>query len=799
MRFILRFAAYLGGLLLSGLLLGGVFAALIYFQLEQDLPDTASLSEVRFQVPLRIYTHDGLLIGEYGEQRREPVSFPEIPQPMVQAFLAAEDDRFFEHPGVDYRGLTRAAVELIRTGERRQGGSTITMQVARNFFLSPEKTYERKVKEILLAMKIEREMPKEDILALYLNQIYLGQRAYGVAAAAKVYYSKTLDELTLAETAMIAGLPKAPSRYNPIADPRRALSRRDYVLERMAGLGFISTDELEQALAAPITAHPYRPDIQLEAGYVAEMARSYMVERYGKEGAYTGGYHVYTTIDSRLQVAAQQAVRKALDAYDERHGYRGPEGQVTLEGAGDDVAALLEGYGRVGNLDAAVVMEIRDKEADVALADGRRLTLGAEAYSWAAPYVSESRRGAKPKRAADVLSPGDIVRVLQVEDETAADEGAAEEGPKAEEKWRLAQIPAVQGALVSVDPQNGAVKALTGGYDYFHSKFNRAVQAKRQPGSGFKPFIYSTALAAGYSPATLVNDAPVVIEDPSLPEGFWKPANASHKFYGPTPLRRGLALSRNIISIRVLRSIGIERVLAHLDRFGFDPARFPRGLALALGVGEVSPWEMARAYSVFANGGFLIEPFVVDWIHQEGSGEIYRAAPLVACETCATGAGAQPQMRETAPRTLSAENRFLMYSMLKDVVAYGTARRAKALGRTDIAGKTGTTNDYRDAWFNGFNPSLVAVAWVGHDDFSKLGRREEGGRAALPAWIAFMEEALADVPEVEVEPPAGIVVKTFGEGGDARSEYFDSTVVPDFTPDPVAAGVDKDRPEDELF
>jgi len=787
MRILLRFFAYLVGLFLSGLLLGGVFAALVYFELEKELPETESLREVRLQVPLRIYTHDGLLLGEYGEQRREPVTYSEIPERVVKAFLAAEDDRFFEHPGVDYRGLVRAAVELARTGERRQGGSTITMQVARNFFLTPEKTYERKIKEILLAMKIEREMSKEEILALYLNQIYLGQRAYGVAAAAKVYYGRPLGELTLAETAMIAGLPKAPSRYNPIADPERAVARRNYVLDRMEDLGFIAKEDAEEARAAPVTAHPYRPDIQLEAGYVTEMARSYMVERYGEEDAYTGGYHVYTTIDSRLQVVAQRALRSALDAYDERHGYRGPEGHVDLDGSASDVGGLLAEYGRVGDLEAALVVNIQDSEAEVALVDGTRLALGLEAYSWAAPYVSENRTGSRPKRAGDVLRVGDIVRVLQ------------EENDEGEKHWRLAQIPAVQGALVSVDPKNGAVKSLTGGYDYFHSKFNRAVQAKRQPGSGFKPFIYSAALAAGYSPATLVNDAPVVIEDPSLPQGFWKPANSSQKFYGPTPLRRGLALSRNLISIRVLRSIGIERALAHLDKFGFDPSLFPRGLSLALGAGEVTPWEMARAYSVFANGGFLIDPYIVGRIDQEGTGEIYKAAPLVACDACAPSDADHPEMRETAPRTLSAENRFLMYSMLKDVVAYGTARRAQALGRSDIAGKTGTTNDYRDAWFNGFNQSLVAIAWVGHDDFTPLGRREEGGRAALPAWVAYMKEAMRDVPEVSPEPPAGIVVRTTGEGDGGSTEYFDSTVVPDFIPDPIAVSTDPQRPEDDLF
>lgn len=786
MRFLTRFLAYVGGLLLSGLLLGGVAAALLYFHFEAQLPDVESLRDVRLQVPLRIYSRDGLLIGEYGEQRREPVTYDEIPERVVQAFLAAEDDRFFEHPGVDYRGLVRAALEVVRTGERRQGGSTITMQVARNFFLTPEKTYERKIKEILLAMKIEREMSKEEILALYLNKIYLGQRAYGIAAAARVYYGKALDQLTLAETAMIAGLPKAPSRYNPIASPERAVERRNYVLGRMAELGFITEAEEGDAREAAISAHAYRPEIQLEAGYVAEMARAYMVERHGEEGAYTGGYHVYTTIDSRLQETAQASLRSALNAYDKRHGYRGPEGNVD-PGDTPGAASVLAGYNRVGRLEPALVTAVGDRDAKLELPGGTVLDLDWSALSWAAPYVSEDRTGSRPKKAADVITPGDIVRVVQEPNEGG------------ELVWRLAQLPAVQGALVSLDAQDGAVRALVGGYDYFHSKFNRAVQAKRQPGSGFKPFIYSAALDAGYTPATLVNDAPVVIEDPSLPRGFWKPANYGRKFYGPTPLRRGLALSRNLISIRVLRSIGVERVLDHLDNFGLDSSRFPRGLSLALGVGEVTPWEMARGYAVFANGGFLIEPFIVDRIDQEGVGEVYRAQPLEACEACSALDASGPQVRDTAPRTLTAENRFLMYSMMRDVVQYGTATRAKSLGRGDIAGKTGTTNDYRDAWFNGYNPSVVTVVWVGHDDFTPLGRREAGGRAALPAWIDYMKVALEGTPETLPELPPGIEERTMTAGDKTYTEYFDSTVTPDFTPEAATSAIESERPEDGLF
>ena len=775
MRLLLRLFTYFIGLAMSGALFAGVVVALFYFHYDAQLPEVESLRDVHFKVPLRIYTKDGLLMGEYGEERREPVTYDQIPQRVVNAFLAAEDDRFFEHPGVDYQSLVRAAVELLKSGQRRQGGSTITMQVARNFFLSPEKTYERKIKEILLAMKIEREMSKEEILALYLNQIYLGHRAYGVAAAAKVYYGKTLDELTLAQTAMIAGLPKAPSKFNPIADPDRALARRSYVLDRMRQLGFIGEDDYKAASEAPITAHAYRPDIQFEAGYVAEMARAYIVDRFGEEEAYTGGYSVYTSIEPRLQSAAERALQSALDAYDQRHGYRGVESHV--DGATD--VAALEGFDRIGPLEPALVLSVGEREAELLLKDDTRLTLPWGGIDWAAPYVSERSTGARPKTAGDVLAAGDVIRILQVEDE---------EGAKT---WRLAQLPAVQGALVSVDPVSGAIKALVGGYDFFQSKFNRAVQARRQPGSGFKPFIYSAALDAGYTPATLVNDAPVVIEDLSLPQRFWKPANASRKFYGPTPLRKGLALSRNMVSIRLLRSIGPERAVAHLPNFGFDAGGFQPNLSLALGTGEVTPLQMAAAYSVFANGGYLVEPYFVDRIEQEGGREVYRAEPLLACESCLSTELGNPNAPQTAQRTLSPENRFLMYSMLRDVVQYGTAVRAKALGRSDIAGKTGTTNEYRDAWFNGFNQSLVAIVWVGHDDFTPLGRREEGGRAALPAWVGYMKEALKDVPETLPTQPPGIEVR--------EEEYFDTTVTVDYQPDVIPVGSDEPLPEETLF
>jgi penicillin-binding protein 1A len=772
MKWRTRLLRFLFWILVLGLLAGFAAAGWVYVYLVPKLPETEQLRDVRFQVPLRVYSREGLLIAEFGEKRRIPLVYQQIPEVMVQAILAAEDDRFFQHPGVDYQGLVRAAVELVLTGERRQGGSTITMQVARNFFLTREKTFLRKINEILLALRIERELPKEEILALYLNKIYLGNRAYGVGAAAQVYYGRSLDELTLAQTAMIAGLPKAPSRDNPIANPARALERRAYVLKRMASLGFITPEQLAEALAAPVTASLHSAEIELPAPYVAEMVRADLVERYGEE-AYTMGYGVHTTIDARLQRAAGPAVRNALDAYDERHGYRGPEAHFDLAPDADQgqLQSLLAEHDPIGELVPALVLTVEERAARVLLRDGAIVTVEWEGLKWARPLIDENRRGRAPKQASDILSRGDLVRLKPLEPGQSESETGG-----VDQVWRLAQIPAVEGALVSVDPDNGAIRALVGGYDFFHSKFNRVTQARRQPGSGFKAVIYSAALEAGFTPASLINDAPVVFDDPSL-EGAWRPENYSGKFFGPTRLRVALTKSRNLVSIRLLRAIGIDRAIEHATRFGFSPSELPRNLSLALGSTSVTPLQMARAFSVLANGGYLIDPYLIERIELEGESEpVFQAEPPTVCQSCPEAAASSVRVvgtdsgpseaRQTgtealpvaaAPRTISPENHFLMNSMLRDVVRAGTARRARALGRNDIAGKTGTTNDQRDAWFNGFHPSRVAVVWVGFDDSSPLGRGETGGRAALPAWISFMEEALKGVPEELPSMPPGMV------------------------------------------
>jgi penicillin-binding protein 1A len=806
MKFLPKIFKYFFYLSLVAVAVVGTAAFFLYQHLAPQLPDIEILKDVRLQVPLRVYSADRKLIAEFGEKRRMPLAYDQIPQRVREAFLAAEDDRFFDHPGVDYQGLVRAATQLILTGQRRQGGSTITMQVARNFFLSREKTYTRKLKEILLALRIESELTKGEILELYLNKIYLGNRAYGLGAAAQVYYGRDVSELDLAQIAMLAALPKAPSTTNPIANPERALQRRNYVLQRMRRLGFASDAEVAQAQAAPITAKLHRAAVELEAPYVAEMGRSEAVERYGEE-AYTRGLDLYTTVDSRLQEAANMALRGALHRYDRRHGFRGAAGHRDLAGQ-DTPERMLEwvqALPPVAGLERALVLAVEKRSVRMLLPDGATGEIGWNGLSWGLPYVSVDRRGAPPKRAADVLSPGDLVYLRREQDE----EGQG--------YWRLAQVPSVEGALVSLDPSNGAIRALVGGYDFTRSKFNRAVQAQRQPGSGFKAFIYSAALEAGFTPASLINDAPLVVEDAAIDE-VWRPENYSGKWYGPTRLRVALYKSRNLVSIRLLRAMGVNFALQHARNFGFDEQRLPRNLTLALGSGEVTPLQMARAYAVLANGGFLVEPYLVERIQEGRNGVLYQAAPAVVCPDCdgslqapqGTAQGPSPAGAEegpvpVAPRTISAQNQYLMTSMMKDVIQRGTATRARSLGRSDIAGKTGTTNEQRDAWFSGFSRDHVAVVWVGFDSFEPLGRKEVGGRVALPGWVDYMEVALAGVPEanwplpegvvtVRIDPATGRKAPAGAEG--AIFEVFKKEQVPDEIASSVASRVSGSKPGD---
>lgn len=732
-----------------GILLALGISAWIITSVVPTLPPTDSLRDVQMQVPLRIYSADGKLMAEFGEKRREPLSYREIPKQLILAFLAAEDDRFFQHPGVDYQGLLRAAVQLALTGRRTQGGSTITMQLVKNIYLSPEKTFNRKLTEVLLALRISRELPKEQILELYLNKIFLGYRAYGVAAAAQVYYGKTASELTLAQMATLASLPKAPSRINPIANPERSLQRRNYVLKRMYDLGWINEQSYNQAMATPETASFHSIAVELDAPYVAEMARTEAFERFGQD-AYERGMSVKTTLDAELQKTAEQVVRNHLQAYEKRHGYRGPEQQLGNPGTDKAKhASLLAAIPQVADLLPALVLAVDDKKALIHIKDQGQTVLEWAGMSWARPYINESQRGPAPKSAKNILAPGDLIRVRRPSEPPKDKEAKAHD-------WELAQIPQVQGALVAIDPKDGAIKALVGGYDFEKSKFNLVSQARRQAGSTFKPVIYSAALDAGYSPATLVNDAPVMFDAGQGDLSEWRPENYGGKFSGPTRLRVALAKSLNMVSIRLLQDVGLKAVLEQAQRFGFDPKAVPHNFTLALGTAETSPLEMARAYALLANGGFLVQPYLVARVDEAAKGNIYQAEPSIACQKCEDDPTLAPPNGLKAERTLSPQNAFLMTSMLQDVIRAGTATDAKKLGRNDLAGKTGTTNQQKDAWFSGFHPDLVVITWLGFNDNRPLGKDETGGKAALPIWIDFMAEVLKELPKRELVVPKDI-------------------------------------------
>ncbi len=749
-----------------------------YMYIEPAMPDVATLRDVRLQVPLRVYSRDNRLMAQIGEQRRIPLAFESYPKRVIDAFLSAEDDRFFEHQGVDYAGLIRAIAVNLRSGEKREGGGTITMQLARNIFLTPKKSYQRKLLEIFAALKIEREFSKREILALYLNKIFLGQRAYGVGAAAEVYFGKSVDQLDLAEIALIAGVAQLPSRYNPVASPELARHRRAYVLRRMLEVGAVTESEYQAAMLAPIESQLHGPAVELEdAPYVAEMVRARLLTQLGPE-IYTGGYEAITTIDSRLQRAAVTGLRLALVEYDQRHGFRGAAGHVELSAQSSDVqwTQALEDYSVRGGLSPAIVIGVEERSINAYAKQQGRVTVAWQNLEWARPATTDGAVGKAPQTASDIVKPGDIIYV----------------GRDAANQWHLMQVPEVQGAFVALDPTDGAIVALTGGFDYYGSSFNRVVQAKRQPGSAFKPFLYSSALERGYTPATLINDAPIIFDDPSL-EGAWRPRNDSRKFYGPTRMREALVRSRNLVSIRILSALGPAYATDYVQRFGFDAASLPHNLTLALGTAQVSPLEMVRGYAVFANGGYKIEPYLIDRV-QDARGKIVSAAkPVFVCASCGEGEIADtaetatatvrvntkaPALTGTAQRELnpltetpspvngtsayaqqvvSSQNVFLMTDMMADVIKRGTATRALALNRNDIAGKTGTTSDGRDTWFCGFNADIVGTAWIGFDQERSLGAHEEGGRTALPMWIYFMQQALKDVPEHRQPAPAGLV------------------------------------------
>ena len=722
LRFLGLSLAIVAGAVVAGLLAVGLVVVLAY----PNLPSLDGLTTYQPKIPLRIYTADGVLIGEFGEERRAIVGIADVPVDLKHAIIAAEDERFYQHPGIDYLGVLRAAYANLVAGGRRQGASTITMQVARNFFLSSEKTLTRKLYEALLAFKIEHSLSKDKILELYINQIYLGQRAYGFAAAAQTYFGKALPQLSIGEMAMLAGLPKAPSQYNPFVNLQRAKQRQHYVLRRMNELGYITQAQYDDAIAAPLRPRKEVVEYSLHAEYLAEMVRQALAEHY-PDDVYTRGFRVYTTLRRADQEAAYEALRAGVLDYDRRHGYRGPEGFVELkpDAGEDDYDDALAEHPDSDELLAAVVLSVDGKEVQAGLRSGETIRIAGEGVRFAArsldakaPLQKRLRRGA-------------IIHVQR--------EGKG---------WQITQLPEIEAAFISMDPQDGAIRSLVGGFDYGRTKFNHVTQAWRQPGSAFKPFIYSAALEKGFTPATVVPDEPVVLEAEETGSQRWEPKNYDGKFEGPMRLRTALAKSKNMVSIRVLDAIGPKYAQEYVTRFGFDADRHPPYLTMALGAGSVTAWQMARAYGVFANGGYLVQPYFILKIVDDRGNVLALAQPRRA--------------GDESLRVIDARNAFIMDNMMQDVTRIGTAARAARLGRPDLAGKTGTTNEFVDAWFAGYQPSLVAISWVGYDQPRTLGKNMTGGVVALPIWLGYMEQALKGVPEIPREMPPGIVVLPTG-------------------------------------
>lgn len=719
----------------------GLSGAFLY--LSPNLPSVESLRSIELQIPLRVYSSDGKLIAEFGEMRRSPISFDDTPEDFINALLAAEDDNFANHYGVDPGSLLRAAGQIVKTGRIQTGGSTITMQVAKNYFLSSERSFSRKANEILLALQIERELSKDEILELYINKIYLGNRAYGIEAASQVYYGKSIRDISLAEMAMIAGLPKAPSRFNPIANPERSMERRNWILGRMFKLGRITEEAYQEAVAEPLTARLHVTEPGLNAPYIAEMARAEMVGRFGGQ-AYTDGYSVTTTVPSDLQIQAQQSTHKGLVAYDQRHGYRKPEQSAIPESEWSTVLAKTR---TITEFLPAIVSKVGTDGITVVLANGEEEPVSWQSMRWARPFINSRSMGPMPRKPADIVKVGDLIRVRRQSDNSLS----------------FSQIPKAQAALVSLDPNNGAIRALVGGLSFEQSNYNRAIQAKRQPGSSFKPFVYSAALDAGYTAATIVNDAPLEIFEPGM-KTVWRPKNDNNTFLGPLRVREGLYRSRNLVSIRILKDIGMQYARDYISQFGFKPADLPRNLSLALGTATLTPLEITTGWTVFANGGYKIEPYLIERIDNRDGKTIFLANPArtPADKTVDTNsalllADGEPEAPIEAQRIIDERTAYIMTSMLKDVITRGTARRALKLNRSDLAGKTGTTNESKDSWFAGYNPDFVTTVWAGFDQPQSLGRNEYGGTVALPIWIDYMAYALKDKPVHTLKEPSGML------------------------------------------
>lgn len=795
------------------------------------------LKDVQLQTPMQVFTKDGLLINQFGEKRRIPVTIDEIPQPLIDAFLATEDNRFYDHIGIDPIGIVRSAIVLISTGEKKQGASTITMQLARNFFLTREKAYIRKIKEIFIALHIENVLTKDEILELYLNKIELGNRAFGIGAAAQVYYGKELKDLTLAQMAMIAGLPKAPSALNPIRNPTRAKARRNVVLGRLLTENYITQDVYDDATSQPITAYFHGAEIDLYAPYISEMVRAEMVSRYGIDKAYNSGFKIFTSVESKVQKAAQTALVNNLHSYDMRHGFRGPtailwdpEKQSAL--SEDKILAKLNEAKEIGTLKAAAVINVDEKNATVLLKNAEQINLNWDNLKWARKYITRYRQGFAPTTATEILTPGMQIWVRK----------------NSNNEYELSQLPEASSAIVSLDPQDGRIKAIVGGYSFEQSQYNRAIQAKRQVGSNIKPFIYSAALENGYTLASILNDAPINQWDKS--QGVaWRPKNSPAVYNGPIRIRRALAQSKNVISVRLLRGVGLQRTADHLLKFGFKNSDINRSESLALGSASITPIELARGMSAFANGGHLIEPYFISEIQDAYGNSLFKANPSVVCDDTsdqsltpdnATGLFPQqntdtPQLK-CAPQVISKQNAFLIAQAMHSAVWgggnwshktgwSGTGWRAQALGRRDLSGKTGTTNDSVDTWFSGFNRNVMTSVWVGFDnpgnplgrtsynnnlDSGQISGAESGAKTAQPAWVEFMKVALEGKPEAPIEPPEGLVsIRIDLETGllshkndyTSRFEYFDKGTAPTkyVMSQPTDIFEEDTKTEEELF
>ena len=795
------------------------------------------LKDVQLQTPMQVFTKDGLLINQFGEKRRIPVTIDEIPQPLIDAFLATEDNRFYDHIGIDPIGIVRSAIVLISTGEKKQGASTITMQLARNFFLTREKAYIRKIKEIFIALHIENVLTKDEILELYLNKIELGNRAFGIGAAAQVYYGKELKDLTLAQMAMIAGLPKAPSALNPIRNPTRAKARRNVVLGRLLTENYITQDVYDDATSQPITAYFHGAEIDLYAPYISEMVRAEMVSRYGIDKAYNSGFKIFTSVESKVQKAAQTALVNNLHSYDMRHGFRGPtailwdpEKQSAL--SEEKILAKLNEAKEIGTLKVAAVIKVDEKNATVLLKNAEQINLNWDNLKWARKYITRYRQGFAPTTATEILTPGMQIWVRK----------------NSNNKYELSQLPEASSAIVSLDPQDGRIKAIVGGYSFEQSQYNRAIQAKRQVGSNIKPFIYSAALENGYTLASILNDAPINQWDKS--QGVaWRPKNSPAVYNGPIRIRRALAQSKNVISVRLLRGVGLQRTADHLLKFGFKNSDINRSESLALGSASITPIELARGMSAFANGGHLIEPYFISEIQDAYGNSLFKANPSVVCDDTsaqpltpdnATGLFPQqntdtPQLK-CAPQVISKQNAFLIAQAMHSAVWgggnwshktgwSGTGWRAQALGRRDLSGKTGTTNDSVDTWFSGFNRNVMTSVWVGFDnpgnplgrtsynnnlDSGQISGAESGAKTAQPAWVEFMKVALEGKPEAPIEPPEGLVsIRIDLETGllshkndyTSRFEYFDKGTAPTkyVMSQPTDIFEEDTKTEEELF